>query len=203
VQKSKAGLQRVVFAEDAIGLEVTLHQGAPRFETPLGPGLVARVASALRLPRTALRYDLPVQIVSTGHSKVLVPLSLSDAELDQLTPDMGALAELSGTLGCNGYFVFRLGPDARRSDGRMFAPAIGIEEDPVTGNANGPLGAYLALHGVLAGSGEVELDGHQGRAIGRPGRVRVRVQLDRSGAPQQVSIAGRAVLIAQGDLACC
>lgn len=31
----------------------------------------------------------------------------------------------------------------------MFAPAIGIAEDPVTGNANGPLGAYLVKHGLV------------------------------------------------------
>lgn len=33
--------------------------------------------------------------------------------------------------------------------GRMFAPAIGINEDPVTGNANGPLGAYLVHHNLV------------------------------------------------------
>ena len=31
----------------------------------------------------------------------------------------------------------------------MFAPAIGIPEDPVTGNGHGPLGAYLVRHGIV------------------------------------------------------
>ena len=35
------------------------------------------------------------------------------------------------------------------SHGRMFAPAIGIPEDPFTGNANGPLGAYLVHNHIF------------------------------------------------------
>lgn len=57
-----------------------------------------------------------------------------------------------GEIGCNGCFVFVLDFDdpMALSHGRMFAPAIGIDEDPVTGNANGPLGAYLVHHGLAA-----------------------------------------------------
>ena len=57
---------------------------------------------------------------------------------------MLALAQMSKVINCNGYFVFTM--DSKEEDilthGRMFAPAIGINEDPVTGNANGPLGVF-------------------------------------------------------------
>ena len=56
----------------------------------------------------------------------------------------------------------------------MFSPAIGIVEDPVTGNANGPMGAWLVHHNVLPHDGNVLcVKGHQGRALGRDGMIEV------------------------------
>lgn len=78
----------------------------------------------------------------------------------------------------------------------MFAPAIGIDEDPVTGNANGPLGAYLVRHRVV----EVPEDGvfrfqiRQGEALGRPGGMEVQVEVE-EGEPRLVRIVGRAVVV--------
>ena len=63
--------------------------------------------------------------------------------------------------------------------GRMFAPAIGISEDPVTGNANGPLGAYLVEHGLFEPSGgSLTFRARQGEALGRPGIVEVTVDVE-------------------------
>ena len=58
--------------------------------------------------------------------------------------------------------------------GRMFAPFIGINEDPVTGNGNGPLGAYLVKHNLVKHDGKfLKFSGKQGEAMGRPGTVDV------------------------------
>jgi PhzF family phenazine biosynthesis protein len=59
----------------------------------------------------------------------------------------------------------------------MFAPAIGIAEDPVTGNAAGPLGAYLLHTGrVVPGADErVSFVAGLSEAMGRPGSVLVEV----------------------------
>ncbi|WP_339362828.1 PhzF family phenazine biosynthesis protein [Vallitalea maricola] len=58
---------------------------------------------------------------------------------------------MSEIIECNGYYVFT--QDSKDEnilvEGRMFAPAIGINEDPVTGNANGPLGAYIVHHKLV------------------------------------------------------
>jgi PhzF family phenazine biosynthesis protein len=82
----------------------------------------------------------------------------------------------------------------------MFAPAIGIPEDPVTGNANGPLGAYLVRYGLMAHDGKLlRFDGHQGRALRRDGVVQVEVTIGQ-GAPQQVSISGSAVILFSAPL---
>ena len=84
-------------------------------------------------------------------------------------------------MGQNGYFVFTLDAENRSilAHARMFAPAIGIAEDPVTGNGNGPLGAYLLRHGLAkAAGGRFEFRARQGEAMGRPGEARVIVGLD-------------------------
>ena len=88
--------------------------------------------------------NLPMEIVSTGHSKIMVPLTPT-ADLDGIEPDLDALTEISRRTGCHGFFPFAVRPHSQETDGRMFAPAIGIPEDPVTGNANGPMGAYQGL----------------------------------------------------------
>ncbi|KAG1694699.1 putative isomerase [Nymphon striatum] len=112
----------------------------------------------------------PIQVASTGHSKVMIGIKDKD-KLDALTPDM--------------------------THGRMFAPAIGINEDPVTGNANGPLGAYLVKHKLLKvaanGSDQVSFKGVQGEAMGRPGIVNIVVD-SKDGQPVKVQIGGDAVI---------
>ncbi len=116
--------------------------------------------------------------------------------LDHLKPDYTRLAQLSAEIGCNGYFVFAF--DKTDSPyltcGRMFAPAIGINEDPVTGNANGPLGAYLIKHNLVEHNNQsFEFLARQGVHVGRPGMMRVIVSIENN-EPVRVQIAGRAVI---------
>jgi PhzF family phenazine biosynthesis protein len=191
VQKTGAGLQRIGVARHDGDWRVAIRQGAPEFGAPLDAPLRARIAAALGLGPDELSAHLPVQIVSTGHSKVLVPLR-DAALLDRLAPDGEALTALSAAVGSKGYFAFVVEPG--RTEGRMFAPAIGVAEDPVTGNANGPLGAYLVRHGLMAHDGvRLAYQGHQGRALGRDGIVHVAVDIG-GGAPLAVTIAGDAVI---------
>lgn len=200
VQKTGAGLQRIRTVRDPSNAgadwRIEIEQGAPQFGEPLGPDCRKRVSRALGVDELAA--GRPLQVVSTGHSKVMVPLPDGFA-LERLQPDMDALAALSRELGCNGWFPFVL-KGSRATEGRMFAPAIGIPEDPVTGNANGPLGAYLARHKLMQHDGsELVFDGHQGRAMRRDGVVRVRIDL-KGGAPVRVTISGEAVILFSAPL---
>jgi PhzF family phenazine biosynthesis protein len=121
--------------------------------------------------------------------------------LHSLQPDLPKLAEISRRIRCNGYYVFVMTPsDEYLVHGRMFAPAIGIAEDPVTGNANGPLGAYLVSHRLAsAADGELVFRARQGEAIGRPGVVEVSVGIE-DGSPKIVRVAGQAVIVYQSIL---
>jgi trans-2,3-dihydro-3-hydroxyanthranilate isomerase len=83
---------------------------------------------------------------------------------------------------------------------RFFAPTVGINEDPVTGSANGPLGAYLFERGeVEPVNGAATIIGEQGDVIGRKGRVSIRVTVEGTRVTG-VHIGGRAVTVVQGEM---
>ena len=48
----------------------------------------------------------------------------------------------------------------------MFAPALGVREDPATGSAAGPLALHLARHGRVKFGDDIEI--RQGVQINRP-----------------------------------
>jgi PhzF family phenazine biosynthesis protein len=201
VQKIGAGILPVDVVRDESGYRIVMTQGAVEFGEPFGPEHAEEIVAALGLTADSLDERCPIQIVSTGHSKVLVGIK-SRRTLNSLRPDLARLSELSGRIGCNGYFVFTLDSDASDllAHGRMFAPAIGIPEDPVTGNANGPLGAYLAKHGLASPEGgTLSFRALQGEALGRPGIVEVTVETEGS-TPKVVRVAGRAVIAFQSEL---
>ena len=85
--------------------------------------------------------------------------------------------------------------------GRMFAPAIGINEDPVTGNANGPLGAYLVKHKLITFEGNsFRFKAKQGEAMGRPGIIEVEVNVDDTREPILVKIGGEAIIVFKTEI---
>jgi PhzF family phenazine biosynthesis protein len=105
----------------------------------------------------------------------------------------------------NGVCVFSLDTKEKNSavHSRFFAPNYGINEDPVTGSANGPLGCYLQKYVLPAGypvvcrelsDGRIEFVGEQGDEINRTGRVKMRVQMNQKDI-ESISIAGEAVTI--------
>lgn len=206
VQKTGTGLRQRIRVErdgdrDGGRVRIHMHQGVAAFGPELKGPQVERLLRALGAAPGDLSGDGPVQIVSTGHAKVLVGLR-DRAAVDALRPDPAALTALSRTLDTNGFFVFaRATGDARLLTwSRMFAPAIGIPEDPVTGNGHGPLGAYLLRHGIVpAPEGRLSFTGRQGAAMGRPGDVRVDVRTTTAGEPD-VSISGTAATAFRTEL---
>ena len=194
LQKTGAGILPVEVLMKNGNYTITMTQGKVQVEKPLSSSVQSDIRTALKIPAEKLNKDCPIAIASTGHSKVMI--GITDLQLlHSLTPDMAALTQISSRIGCNGYYVFTLHPEAQPLvHGRMFAPAIGICEDPVTGNANGPLGAYLVTYGLF-GKGEMSFafEALQGEAIGRAGTVGVFVTI-LNGKPVEVKITGEAVV---------
>lgn len=119
-------------------------------------------------------------------------MSISPVATRLFVPAANSLCQgaIGQQIGCNGFFPFQIRPGKNETDGRMFSPAMGIVEDPVTGNANGPMGAWLVHHSLMAHDGKtLQIQGHQGRALGKDGTVDVTVTI-LDNQPENVTISG-------------
>jgi trans-2,3-dihydro-3-hydroxyanthranilate isomerase len=81
----------------------------------------------------------------------------------------------------------------------MFAPSIGILEDPATGSASGAMGAYLVHNGLVEVGPMTELIFEQGYEIERPSRILVQVESD-DDVIQEVKVGGQCVMVVEGTL---
>jgi trans-2,3-dihydro-3-hydroxyanthranilate isomerase len=178
---------------------VVMTQGQPVFGGVIRD--VAPIAAALGLEDAALaRSPLPPQVVSTGLEHLLVPLPDLKA-VGRLRPDFARLDTLLKENGALGCFVFSLetaSPDVF-AHARMFAPGAGVPEDPATGSAAGPLGAYLAAHGALPPD-RATFWIEQGLEMGRPSRLWVEVTRDSAGLPITLRVGGTTVPVIQGTI---
>jgi PhzF family phenazine biosynthesis protein len=123
-------------------------------------------------------------------------------KLNSLKPDFHALTHISGEIKCNGYFIFTFNTGDKNilTCSRMFAPAIGINEDPVTGNANGPLAGYLIQNKIVITNGSIfEFNGMQGEAVNRKGIINVKAEIE-NGRPALIQIKGDAVVIFRTEI---
>lgn len=201
VQKTGAGLFPVEIQRYHDNHRITMTQGSVSFSEPFNSETEGEILSAIGLPPSQRDARCPMQIVSTGHSKVLIGIR-ERRVLNSLQPDLERLTELSRVIDCNGYFVFTFDSDVQGilTQGRMFAPAIGISEDPVTGNAHGPLGAYILQHQLVQYTyGSLSFRGLQGEAMGRPGVVDVEVKIEDK-QPMSVKVGGQAALVFQTEI---
>ena len=180
---------------------ITMAQGDIEFSQYISGSNLEFLMNALRITENDLDERCPVQIVSTGRSKVLIGIK-SRHVLDRIVPNLEALKELSKAIDCTGYFLFTLHPETETilSHGRMFAPISGIDEDPVTGNAVAPLGAYLIKHKLVKHDNSMfSFKVEQGHAMGRSGVVDVSV-LIKEGEPVEVSLGGSAVIVFETEI---
>ena len=81
----------------------------------------------------------------------------------------------------------------------MFAPELGISEDPATGIASGPLGCYLVRHKVVRPEKADAMMSLQGVKMGRPSHVHMSIGLE-NGDIASVRVGGESVLAGEGTL---
>jgi trans-2,3-dihydro-3-hydroxyanthranilate isomerase len=158
----------------------------------------AAVAAALGLTEADLQPKAPIATGTTGSTFLYVPLR-DRVSVDRAVLDVAAMRRAFGETALPGVFVFA----AERPAGayaRMFAPhTSGIPEDPATGSASGPLGAYLVQHGLVDPGDPVELVSAQGVTMGRPSRVHIRLRAG-GGAVTDIRVGGGVVPVLEGHL---
>lgn len=202
-QKSRAGILPIEIIRANDDYRIVMTQGTPQFRDIIQGLEKQALLEALKLEEADLDSRCPIQIVSTGHPKVIIGIKRRQT-LHALEPDQWALKNVGDHIHCNdGYFIFTLDSNDPEilTHARMFAPGIGISEDPVTGMGNGPLGAYLIHHQLVDHNGkQFSFQSQQGEAMRRTGIVQVSVGIENN-EPVSVKVAGEAVIIFQGEFA--
>jgi trans-2,3-dihydro-3-hydroxyanthranilate isomerase len=178
-----------------------MTQSLPTFGDPIPDP--ARTAAALSLsPAAVAGTGLPVQIVSSGVPFLFVPLTTRSA-VDNVVVSPSLLdGLLSATkASAHGVFVFSAEPGESRATvySRMFAPELGITEDPATGSASGPLGCYLVRHKMVQPDKADAMISLQGVKMGRPSHVHISIGVEK-GEITGVHVGGEAVLAGEATL---
>lgn len=195
-QRTGAGVVEIEVTEVDGDLRIAITQNPPSLGPVIPEHHRRQVLNALGISSPSLHVDCPLQVLTKGGSRLLVGLK-SNELLGSIKPDFEELARLTSHVGAEGYFVFALTEvnGIVGTESRMFVPALGIREDPVSGNAHGMLGVYLVNHGLMTPQeGRVVFQGRQGMWLCRPGLVEVEIESSGKVA-QSVRIVGDAVIL--------
>jgi trans-2,3-dihydro-3-hydroxyanthranilate isomerase len=186
-----------VVAAGEIPVEVDLDAGfawMTQLPAEFGSAFGARelVASAIGLDAEDLDADLPIETVSTGLRITIVPVR--DAErLRRAVRDETLTREAVTRSNADCLYLFAVTEEGVTA--RMFDAEMGIGEDPATGGAAGPLGAYLAEHGLAGAPGSVTI--RQGEQVGRPSELYV--EGAREGSTWRVRVGGGVHVVGRGE----
>ena len=181
--------------EEGVGvIPVTLREGFVQMEQPLpsfsGTTITRRdAADALGLAVEEVRSDVPIQVGSSGVPFVYIPLANLKAVRRARRP-----TAIEGNV-----YVFAMSAERSGSHvhGRMFAEGLGVSEDPATGAAQGPLGAYVVAHELVQPAPTTRIRSEQGFEIARPSILEI--EIDRPGAAvTAVRVGGRCIPMGGG-----
>lgn len=188
----------VAVQDDEQGLRVEMQQPLPEFGIRLDERR-PELAHMLSLPVSAVRDDVPPQVVSAGVPFLYIPIV-----------DLNAMAQIELRLDLWRDFwgdelpldIFALTTETVYAESsvhsRMFAPTMNIVEDAATGAASGPLGAYLLRHQLVTSDQAQSMIGEQGFEMGRPSLIGIHIETDTDGTIIRSAISGYTALVGGG-----
>jgi PhzF family phenazine biosynthesis protein len=180
-----------------IDVNVEKHSGKSRlaFNLPKAKFTILQTAEIEELERIFGRkivLEVAPAIVDVGAIWIVARLESSGAIL-KLKPDLAKLAALSLRLNVAGITLFGAHEnEAEAIEVRTFAPAHGVDEDPVCGSGNGCVAAFQWERGLLGSNGG-KYTASQGRCIGRNGLIDITV-----GPRGAVRVGGDCVTCVEG-----
>lgn len=201
----------VIFEEGVGAIPITIRRAAgqaayaqfsvaqlPAFGPPSPPPEAVAAALSLTVDDLEL-HTTPIQTASCGVPFMYVPVrhlaGVARAQVNQ-----AALDQLPKSEWTSQFYVYTretVTPDAN-VHARMFAPALGVGEDPATGSAASSLAGVLALTATPA-SGTLRWRIEQGFEIQRPSLIDVETDMP-DGVITAVRVGGHAVLMSQGEM---
>ena len=172
---------------------IAMRQANATFGQPVD---VSDVATAVGLDPTGFDRTVTPRVVDTGANHLIAAVT-DTRTLRDARPNKDVLIRLTSAVAAQGLYLVVIGGQrpVTTATTRFFNPGAGLDEDPATGSAAGPLAAYLRHLQLLDPSGGLEV--HQGASLQRPSTMHVTASPDGS-AP---TVAGSAILSAHGLLA--
>lgn len=185
-QETKAGILpvRLYFKNNGLIDFVLMKQRQPIIEpVSYDPNVLAR---SLNISKESLCIDYPKERVSTGLFTLPVCVS-SFSVLENMKPDFSLVKQFCQKHHVGSLHVLTFDTIDAHSlyHARNFAPVYDINEDPVTGTANGAVCSYLSHHQYISAT---EMICEQGDIIGKKGRVKVMFEND------EIWVGGQAII---------
>jgi trans-2,3-dihydro-3-hydroxyanthranilate isomerase len=201
--QTKSGVLSVRVEKNFYDTTIEFELPTPKFK--IKKTLPVQMLRALGIVRKDVKKELPV----VADTYLYIPVNRL-AVIEKLKPEFTTLAYELTSMRVQGVCVFSLETKDKYAavHSRFFAPNYGINEDPVTGSSNGPLGFYLHKFVIPAGypvacrempDGGMEFIGEQGDFLKRQGRVKIRLRFKQNNI-EDISIAGEAITILDSTL---
>jgi PhzF family phenazine biosynthesis protein len=191
-QETKAGVLpvKIYFNEYGEIDRIMMTQIKPRLKNIYLD--ISTIADSLNISEDVINDSFPKQIVSTG--LFTLPLCIDSFDtLSSIEPDFEKIKKICKKLNVGSFHLFTFDTIDSESiyHARNFAPIYGINEDPVTGTANGAVCSYLLKNNIIK---ECNLICEQGDIIKRPGRVFVEI------GKTDINVGGRARFVEERDI---
>jgi trans-2,3-dihydro-3-hydroxyanthranilate isomerase len=159
-----------------------------------------KIGQVLSIPISTIKLShYPIQIVSTGLPALLVPIN-SIKSLEKIVPNLSELNSFLHSLGVEMLYAFTdetINPSAN-IHARMFAPPLGILEDPATGSAAGAMGAYIFKHKMVSDNNNLKnIIIEQGYKMGRPSCIHIEIYHEYNEI-KKIKVGGESVTVIEG-----
>ena len=198
--KSQGGSSHVMIKDTRIPVKITEESGLPYVAMKQAPATIMGtvptdvVAKAVGLTPDDLDLNgWAINIVETEVAHLMVPVKDLDV-LQKAVSNKSLLKAASGKYGFEGCYLFTTNQPnpAFLAEARFFNPGIGIDEDPATGTAAGPLAGYLEKLGHIKKDKDFRI--LQGTAVKHPSSIRIHVSSD------GIWVSGSSVIVMEGTL---
>jgi trans-2,3-dihydro-3-hydroxyanthranilate isomerase len=184
--------------KNGIPNKIWMTQLRPTF----GPAFsdVDAVAEMLGIDKAGIRSELPIEVISCGMPFLFVPIR-DLATMKRLKFNRDLCYRTLGSLGVHEVFTFAMEVENAGSTvhSRMFAPELGVAEDPATGGASGPLGCYLVRYGIVPAKPTASIVSEQGIEMGRPSFIQIEITQE-ADEITSVKVGGQTVFVGGGEL---
>jgi trans-2,3-dihydro-3-hydroxyanthranilate isomerase len=178
--------------------KIWMTQPHPAFG-PVFSNTVA-VAEMLGIDPSGIRSELPIEVISCGLPFLFVPVR-DLATMRRLNFNKDLCYRALDSQSVHNVFAFAMEVENAGSTvhSRMFAPELGVPEDPATGSASGPLGCYLVRYGVVSAKPTVSIVSEQGIEMGRPSFIHIEITQE-AGEITGVKVGGQTVFVGGGEI---